>query len=82
MPVISSLKLLIAFCTVHVLSCLLVKIFGHTTAIHVHCAAIKGSMPEHQCSVHFSLCVSILNYIDFKQSFELNFLSLSSKFNI
>ena len=35
MPVNFGLDLLIPFCTVHVLSCVLVEIFGHTTVIHV-----------------------------------------------
>ena len=43
------LHLSIAFCTVHVVSCVLVKIFIHTTVIHAPCATIKSYMLKHHC---------------------------------
>ena len=46
-PVMFGLKLLIAFCRVHVLCCVLLEILDHTTAVHVPHAAIKSSIPKH-----------------------------------
>ena len=47
--VIFGLKLLIAFCTVHVLCCVVVKRLDHTTAVHVVCGIIESSMPKLHC---------------------------------
>ena len=40
------LKLSIALCALHVLSCVLVKILHHTTAVHVPCATIESPVPK------------------------------------
>ena len=48
---IFGLNLSIAFCTGHVLSSVLVKIFCQTTVIHVPCAAIESSMLKHHCTM-------------------------------
>ena len=57
-PVIFGLNLLKAFGTVHVLSCMLVEILNHTTAVHVSYAVIESSMPKlhrHTFPIHISI---------------------------
>ena len=66
------LKLSIAFCTVHILGCVLIEILDHTTAVHVPCVTVKSSMPKHchtflihvslwLCQCHYTVhCVCVL----------------------
>ena len=42
-------EIMIAFRTVHVLCCVLVKVLNYTTVVHVPCAAIESSMPKLHC---------------------------------